>query len=399
MQHHASQREYGILVVALEHSSSDEQDELELFETWLGASGYKVYKAASGEDSLHFLQERTPGATPGQSPVDLVILDVARLPLDGQEICHRIKSHPLGEHIPVLVVTDLATRHDPGEETAIIADDYLARPFRKVELLSRVRALLRMGAIQQELLKCNAELERLRSFKENVLQNMASSLAHDMRNPLVTLSLGIQYLEKSLGAGGHYQEVLQRLHRQIDRLSQIIDRFLDFSHPPKLKPTPCDIAAILEQVIKSLENSLTEREIQVRRDYAADAAHTPDMEMLELDAEQMERVFRLLLANAIEAMPDGGALSLRTFVASDSSTQPGKAGASQVVVQVQDTGVGISPEIIGRIFEPFFTTKPKGVGLGLTIAQQIVEGHGGRISVQSETGQGSTFTIALPRRV
>jgi len=228
---------------------------------------------------------------------------------------------------------------------------------------------------------------------------MAANLAHDMRNTLVTLSLGLQYLEKILGPEGRHRETLQRLQRQVDRLNQIVDRFLAFSCPPKLATTSCDVTKVLEKAIKSWENDLTAQGIQVHRDYAQNIGE------LYLDAEQMEQVFGGLISNAIDAMPDGGHLYLRAYAIpleqspSQSSARPEEAPAGEVVVQVEDTGTGIPPEITERIFEPFFTTKPKSLGLGLTIAQQIVEAHGGCISAQNEPGQGATFTINLPRRV
>jgi len=517
MEDSASEARQSILVV------DDEPGVLEMFSALLSVSGYKVHTASSGQAALDFLHRRLREASPGEAPVDLVILDVLMPHMNGREVCRRIKSHPMLKYIPVLMVTALGSLQDQitGIETG--ADDYVNKPFRSEELLIHIRALMRIGQVQQELLGRNIELRALRNFNESILQNMgnglltvdreltvttlnqaavallncsmaewmgkslssvpqscaplrqiiegtlqdekpypyqeisiatdgvtiplrvsttllrdeedgvsgviciledlreikameaeqrrldrlamsgemAASVAHEIRNPLVTLSLGFQYLQKSLGPDSQHQEAIQRLERQVDRLAQIVNEFLAFSRPPKLNPVLCDVTEVLDRAMEISEQYLADKGIEVYREY------DPHAGTLYLDTEHMERVFVNLIMNAMDAMASGGELHLRVRMVPAGEWWAEHPPAQQtmplaqevVVIEVKDTGEGISPEIMERIFEPFFTVKAKGTGLGLAIVQRIVEEHGGQVSVQSEIGKGTTFTISLPRRV
>ena len=165
----------------------DEQGMLEMLEALLGLSGYQVYKASSGQDALNLLELKSEGLPAGVPPVDLVILDILMPAMSGREVCGRIKSHPAWKYIPVLMVTALGSLQDHNEGVAMGADDYVAKPFRSEELMIRVRALLRIGQMQQSLLTRNAELHALRSFNDSVLQNMGDGLITTDRAGRITL--------------------------------------------------------------------------------------------------------------------------------------------------------------------------------------------------------------------
>jgi two-component system NtrC family sensor kinase len=150
-----------------------------------------------------------------------------------------------------------------------------------------------------------------------------------------------------------------------------------------MNPTPTDLHMVIDQLVRLVQPKLDMTGIQLQLDLSA------DLPRLNCDAAQMEQVLLALVSNAIDAMPRGGNLWLGTRLLADHE---------EIEIQVRDDGSGIPPDILARIFEPFMTTKEsgQGVGLGLAISHSIVERHRGTISVQSELGRGTTFTIRLP---
>jgi len=255
-----------------------------------------------------------------------------------------------------------------------------------------------MGALCiLEELRQGDPLEAERQEQRALLGRMAASVAHEIRNPLQTLSLGLEYLRKSLSSDVRYEEPIERLQRQIDRVGQIVNAFLAFARPPQPQLARGDIAAALDRAAEGAAASLQAKGIALRREYQAQLGD------VWLDAEQLGRALSNLIANAIEAMGPGGELCLRTGWLAAGEWAARVSAASSLtgevaLIEVQDTGTGIPPDHLAQIFEPFFTTKPKGVGLGLAIARRVVEDHGGEIAVRSQPGQGTTFAIGLPRR-
>jgi len=241
------------------------------------------------------------------------------------------------------------------------------------------------------------EAERQSQEQRALLGRMAASVAHEIRNPLQTLSLGLEYLRKSLNGDARYKESIERLLRQTERVGQIINAFLAFARPPQPHLARGDVAAVLDQAVERAAQSLQARGIALRRDYQVQLGE------VWLDAEQLGYALGNLIANAIEATGPGGELRLRTAWLMPGEWTARSGAASRLLgevalIEVEDTGMGIPPEHLAQVFEPFFTTKPKGVGLGLAIARRVVEDPGGEIAVHSQPGQGTTFSIGLPRR-
>ena len=168
------------------------------------------------------------------------------------------------------------------------------------------------------------------------------------------------------------------------RLNDILTEFLDFARPKTLRPAVCKIEDILDRNISVLEVECQRLGIEVLRCYETGEY------CLEADQDLLYRAFVNIFANSIQAMPDGGMLTIRTSIGN------GRNGASLVEIQVQDTGAGIPKEAMKKIFNPYFTTREKGTGLGLAIVQTIVDNHSGEIEVASEEGQGVTMIIRLP---
>lgn len=229
------------------------------------------------------------------------------------------------------------------------------------------------------------------------LGEMAAGLAHEIRNPLGAIKGAAQYLDPA-GLQGGDAEILNIIVEEVNRLDGVVAQFLTYSRPfpnaasGKFQST--DLNDVLWKTMKLIENDLP-RNVSVELDL------TPGLPAINADAEQLKQVFINLALNAMQAMPDGGRLMIRTrrphapVELGLSETTP-RYSADQIEVRFADTGAGIPEDALDRIFIPFYTTKTKGTGLGLAISQRIVKGHGGNIEVQSRVGEGTEFILRFP---
>lgn len=223
------------------------------------------------------------------------------------------------------------------------------------------------------------EAERRRLDRLAALGEMSAVVAHEIRNPVAGITAGIEYLSKSFPEGSPHKEDMAMILGEIERVNRILEDILSVARPFQLKLSDEAIADILEDVLHRYQPSLESKSVRVIRRYA------PSLPRVQADRERMEQAFTNLVLNAIEAMPDGGTLSI-DLSASD----------HRLTITISDTGPGISLDAQRRIFEPFFTTKTRGTGLGLAVARRVIEEHGGTIDVLSEPDRGTTFVIQLP---
>ncbi|MFN2549322.1 MAG: ATP-binding protein [Myxococcales bacterium] len=229
------------------------------------------------------------------------------------------------------------------------------------------------------------------------LGEMAAGLAHEIRNPLGAIKGAAQYLDPA-GLQTGDAEILNIIVEEVNRLDGVVAQFLAYSRPfpsaasGKFQST--DLNDVLWKTMKLIENDMP-KNVSVELDL------TPGLPAINADAEQLKQVFINLALNAVQAMPDGGRLTVRTrrphapVELGLSETTP-RYSADQIEVRFADTGAGIPEDALDRIFIPFYTTKTKGTGLGLAISQRIVKGHGGTIEVQSRVGEGTEFVLRFP---
>lgn len=232
-----------------------------------------------------------------------------------------------------------------------------------------------------------AQRQLIQSEKLAALGKIAAGIAHEIRNPLTSIKILIHSLSEEQATPAAREKDLAVIEGEIGRMNKIIKQFLDFARPRPPSLEPVEIEKILEETITLLRYEIETPGIQLVRHYTSGLPPVP------MDSEQMKQVLLNLMLNSIQAMESGGVLTLCTSL---QTALPGKTGESWIEAAVTDTGKGISAEIRERIFEPFFSTKEEGVGLGLPIAERIIEEHGGEIGVKSDPGKGTTFRIRLP---
>ncbi len=225
--------------------------------------------------------------------------------------------------------------------------------------------------------------------KLEVGSQLAALVAHEIKNPLNSIGLIIDHVRDRF-APSHaperdkFLELATTLKREVDRLNAIVEGFLRSAKPPSLSPQPADLNSLLDETLGSIAPEADRQHVTVSRQFEA------GLPMVSVDYHQLRQAFVNVFINALQAMPEGGELRL--------STASSDRGKDEVIVSIRDTGCGISPENLPRLFDPYFTTKQRGFGLGLAIVEQTVQGHGGRIAVESQMGKGSTFTILLPMK-
>lgn len=211
---------------------------------------------------------------------------------------------------------------------------------------------------------------------------LAAGVAHEINTPLTGVSSYTQMLLGMMPENDPKHALLQKIHRQSDRASNIVNNLLNFSRTGTASEfAPVDINRVLDDTLQLLELQLRRNQIEIKRDYAADLPHA------FANAGKLQQVFTNLILNARDAIGEQGAITIET-----------RGEAGEVSIQISDTGIGIAPENLARIYDPFFTTKGvgRGTGLGLAVSYGIVQEHGGHITVESSPGKGATFRLTLP---
>jgi two-component system, NtrC family, sensor histidine kinase HydH len=226
------------------------------------------------------------------------------------------------------------------------------------------------------------EIEVLHRERLSALGNLAATVAHEIRNPLNAISMGLQRLKVEFEPTDdqeQYSRVTELMLGEVHRLNSIVEQFLSLARPLKIKPEALRVQAVLNELATLVEGEAQQSKVQIR--VAAPLTLPP----LQADREYLRQTLLNLILNGLQAMPEGGTLTMEA-----------KTSNGNFLISVTDTGIGIAPENRTRIFEPYFTTKAKGSGLGLAIARRIIEAHGGKITVTNEAGGGCRFLISLP---
>jgi signal transduction histidine kinase len=223
------------------------------------------------------------------------------------------------------------------------------------------------------------ELEMMQMEKFSLVAELAAGIAHEIRNPMASLRGFLQLLRAEFSPGSRGYEYTKLMIQEIDRANSIIKEFLLLTRPaaPNLRET--DLHQVLEDICLLVESKSLLENVSLEKNYQ------PGLLSVTGDPDQLKQVFLNLATNAIQAMPEGGTLSISTAVEKN-----------KTYIKFRDTGCGINPSDREKIFYPFYTTKEQGTGLGLAVSYRIVAAHNGRILVDSLPDRGSAFTVELP---
>lgn len=302
----------------------------------------------------------------------------------GREVLGRRKD---GTTFPIdLAVGEAKTPH--GRVFSGIVRDLTERKRAEGELRASNRNL--EGALAELRVK-NEEVKAMtqqlwQAAKLATLGELAASIAHELNNPLATVSLRVEALLTQTPADAPQRPLLEVVEQEVERMAGLVANLLQFSRRGQARASTVDIP---EELLRTLD--LVRHQLRNRRIEPAYEA-VPGLPAFHGDRQALRQVFLNLLVNAIDAMPEGGTLTLRVFA------ERAAAGPRVLVVEVADTGVGIPDEHLAKVMEPFFTTKEegKGTGLGLAVCRRLVHEHQGAIHLRSEVGRGTTVRVTLP---
>jgi len=378
----------------------DNPENVELLEAYLARAGYDLDSASDGQAALRRVRE---------APPDLILLDIMMPVLDGYAVCERLKGDEATVFIPIVLLTALRDPEDKLRGIEVGADDFLTKPFSPPELLTRVKSLLRIKGLHDQLEAYNRlleqkvaertaelevalkELRQLDQLKSDFLAN----ISHELRTPLTPIKGYLTLLrDENMGpltAG--QRRGLGVIEASVDRLHKLIEELLAFVRIDRgrmqLRIEEVPSVQVAEAALARIAPAARERSHSLSLEVPA------DLPKVLADREELGRVLSLLLDNAVKFTNPGGRIALRA------RTVP-RDDRVGVEFSVTDSGIGIPEDQRERIFDRFYqvdaspTREHGGTGLGLAIAKQVIEAHGAIVRVQSRIGQGSTFSFTLP---
>ncbi len=382
----------------------DQVSAREILRELLAEQGHNLAFAGSGKEAWAKAAELIP---------DLILLDVMMPDIDGFEVCSRLRADPHLAEVPIIMVTALNDHYARMQGIEAGADDFITKPFDLMELEARVRTITRLNRYRRLLMERTRrqqaesevhhlkEAERIRSQhqereKQAALDRLRhtflSAVNHEMRTPLALIFQTIEMLEDTqMGELAPQQlDALTVMRRQSEILGKMVKsltRVAAFLSKQKtVRPVWAQLEPVLNNVIPLAEFRARSKEITVETEIASNLPSFP------LDVKQMEEALTQLVDNAIKFNRPGGKIKISA-----------QADDDWVIIAVSDTGIGIEPEQMNRIWEVLeqkadpVRRAQEGLGLGLVLARYIVEAHRGTIEVESTPGQGSTFSVKLPR--
>ena len=365
----------------------DDQRNVRLVESILRSHGYAVRQAFDGDEALQIVQTQPP---------DLLLLDVMMPKLSGFEVCRMLRTRPETQLLPIIMITALNAIEDKVQGLEIGADDFLTKPINRSELIAKVRSILRVKSLQDEVERqrraleaANRELLTIQRFKES----MSQMVVHDLKNPLAGIMGNIQLIQMQ-GTQLPPQRLAELLQRSLDSaraMARMIQNILEVAKLEEQKMPLRREAVSLADVVA--EQTAELMSLSARDGVRLESVVADGLPPVDADRAVLGRILANLLSNAFKHTPAGGRIVVEA-----------RADGDEVILSVSDTGEGIPEELLPYIFEKFVAGEQDDrrrqsydSGLGLTFCRLAVECHGGRIGVKSRAGEGTVVTVNLPR--
>ena len=340
----------------------DTIDAVELLRKRLRSERYDTAEAYDGEEGLKKVVDYNP---------DLVVLDVMMPKMDGYEVCQRLKLDENTRYIPVIMLTAKSDVASKVKGLDIGADDYLPKPFDYKELSARVRSLLTIKAAHEKLVE---------EEKSGALEQMMDQVVHEIRNPLTSIGGFARKVYGNLPEGDPSRKYMEMIIDDVAILENMIKQLIELKTMAVSYKEPTNINDVILEALKVFDQEIKEKSINVETELV------DNLPLIPVDRKLFKRALCNLIKNSIEAMVE------KTRVLKIAS----RMSEDRLEVQITDTGKGIPRDKLKNIFDPLVTSKVYGPGLGLTFTYKIIQDHKGTISVDSEPGKGTTFTISFP---
>jgi len=360
---------------------------------FLKRAGYSVLLEPDYDRAVRHLAEN----------LDVAVIDINLAGKSGIQLLHKLSSSDV--YVPVIMITGEPNWSVLPEIVRAGAYDFIAKPIVKDVLLNAVARAAEKKRLTDEKRRLEEEIKRyaeeletrvaertaelVETHKQLVAQERiaalgraAAQVAHEVKNPLSGLLLYALHL-KSTATNFSENEInlLDKIVRTINHLNSRVEQILGFARPVSLTTLDGNLNQIVTDILELLRPQLTANQVEVRLSLSEEGAHAM------IDEASMRGALMNLMLNAVEAMPDGGLLSISVEQTDET-----------LRLEIADTGSGIGEEQATKIFEPFYTTKEQGLGLGMPYSKKIIDQHGGTISLSSQLGKGTTITIVIPRK-
>ncbi len=358
----------------------DTPNNLRLLSSMLTEKGYKVRKAIDGKAALKAVEAVIP---------DLILLDIRMPEIDGYQVCEILKADQRTQDIPIIFISALDETMDKVRAFQVGAVDYITKPFQAPEVLARVANHLKIHQLQQALEAQNAQLQEEileRHKAEAGLKVLLHAVSHDLRNPVTGMLMVFKNLLKR-DSFTLTRSMIERMADSCDRQLNLINSLIETQHSEilgvSLDCTPLNLELFIIQFIADWEPIFSQSQAQVHQEIPR------NLPSIYGDRHQLWRVFENLFANALKHNPPSLTITLSAQIEN-----------TFIRCSIHDNGIGMSSEQCTTLFQPYtkgnLEKRKTGLGLGLYLCSQIIQAHGGKIGVESQINQGTTFWFTLP---